>query len=161
MFAHFFSFVLCNVYINLVAINADISTNSSIPVMFKSNQYSFSCLTQSNTLGSCDCKGNVNFYIEDLTQINKVNANSYPITNVKKISPANGFETAFESIRFEKFADTTWLFVRDDKCLTVHENDDDDDVISLRWIDCDKSATKYGKPFPKQPRQQWNIINCK
>jgi hypothetical protein len=158
MFAHFFSFVLFNVYINLVASNPDISTDSSIPVMFKSNQYSFSCLTQSSNLGSCNCEGNVKFYIEDLTQINQVNADSYPITNVKKIS-GNGFETAFERIRFEKFADTTWLFVRDDKCLTVHENDDDG-VISLRWLDCDKSATKYGKPFPKQPMQQWNIINC-
>jgi hypothetical protein len=157
---HFFSFILCNVYINLVASNSDISTNSSIPVKFRNHNYNFGCLTRSGgSLKVLQCNPTSieqKFYIDNLQQINYklANPSDYPTSTVRVKDIGGKLIVAFENIRFEKFDNLTWFFVHVDdgtRCLSTFYGND---YQFTEWHDCYK---KDG--FPEFDSQKWDIEN--
>jgi hypothetical protein len=149
---HFFSFILCNVYINLVASNSVISTDSSMPVKFRNHDYVFACLTRSyGSLEVQKCNSTSikqKFYIDNLQQINYklANPSDYPTSTVRVKDKDGNLTVAFENIRFEKFDNLTWFFVHvgdGTRCLSTFYSFFDMHQIT-RWRDCHKKKRISG-----------------
>jgi hypothetical protein len=166
MFAYFFSLILLNVFISLVASNANISPNNTKAVKFRSHDnYEFQCLSKyygtiNGLVGGLRECGNTDqwqkFYIKNLEHINdKLKPNEYPITDVTWVNfwNNNETETVLENVRFEKFDDITWLIVnayKGQQCLTLVQGQ----YPIIDWMDCGKKNN-----FPKNPTQRWDIEN--
>jgi hypothetical protein len=172
MFAYFFSLILLNVFISLVASNARISTDSTKAVKFRSHaDYEFKCL-QKYWSGYFDLVGGLSecdkndtrqrFFIKNLKHINdKLKPNEYPITDLIWFDDRNNTHTELKNVRFEKFDDITWLIVNANagqQCLTFYW-----DYVGylktylqrISWMNCAKDK----KNFPSNRAQRWDIEN--
>jgi hypothetical protein len=172
MFEYFFSLILLNVFISLVASKAGILPNNTKAVKFRSHEWNpFPCLERGWSgyydlifgLHECQKTAWQMFYIDNLKHINdKLKPHQYPITKVTYWNPVykDNF-TVLENVRFEKFDDITWFIVNakgGEQCLTYYvkfEKYLNRYVSYIGWMDCAKDE----KNFPKHPSQRWDIEN--